>query len=58
MLRVGGRGGEGEEVVEGGEGEEVVEASGGGGGSGGKGKCEREDVFLVPELKVLMSCWP
>ena len=31
---------------EGGEGEEVVEASGGGEGSGGKGKCEREDVFL------------
>ena len=43
---------------EGGGGEEVVEASGGGGGSGRKGKYEREDVFLVPELKVLMSCWP
>ena len=30
----------------GGGSEEVVEASGGGEGSGGKGKCEREDVFL------------
>ena len=48
-MSVGGRGGEGEEVVE---------ASGGGEGSGGEGKMRERGCFLVPELKVLTSCWP